>query len=69
MPDLWMCPGEGCPKKNKCYRHRAVPTSLNQAYGETPPNAADGTCDDFLELRGGDRLTDIGAGPEGAKVS
>jgi len=57
MPDLWMCPGDNCPKKRECYRYRAVPSPLNQAYGETPSNAADGTCEEFLPLRKGDLLT------------
>lgn len=31
MADITKCTGEGCPKKEKCYRHTAV-ESLRQSY-------------------------------------
>ena len=57
MPDIAMCRGDGCPKKRECYRHRAVPTPLRQAYFATPPAREDGSCPYFIELRKNDRLT------------
>ena len=59
MPDIAMCKGDGCPRKADCYRYRAVPEPRRQAYFSPPPVRADGTCNDFLELRRGDRLTDV----------
>lgn len=32
MPDITMCKGEGCPKKDLCYRHTAKPTPHWQSY-------------------------------------
>lgn len=58
MPDIAMCPGDGCPKKTDCYRYRAVPTPQSQAYFGTPPLAPDGSCPEFLKLRPRDRLTE-----------
>jgi hypothetical protein len=45
-------------RKRECFRHRAVPDPQRQSYFATPPLAADGSCEEFLELRLGDRLTD-----------
>ncbi len=58
MPDTAMCRGDGCPRKTECYRHRAVPTPRRQEYFAPPPVREDGSCDYFLVLRRGDRLTD-----------
>jgi hypothetical protein len=30
MPDITMCPGAGCHKKDTCYRHTATPTKPYQ---------------------------------------
>ena len=58
MPDIAMCNGDDCPRKTE-YRHRAVPTPQRQAYFSPSPVRDDGTCDEFLELRRGDVLTDM----------
>lgn len=57
MPDIAMCQGDGCPKKLKCYRHRAVPTQTNQSYFATSPVRSDGSCDYFTKLLKCDVLT------------
>ena len=36
MPDITMCSGEKCPKKEKCYRFKATPDG-RQSYFVTPP--------------------------------
>lgn len=59
MPDICMCEGTGCSRKKDCYRHRAVPTPLTQAYFGKPPLNADGSCDSFERLRPNDRLTEV----------
>lgn len=28
MPDISMCEGKDCPKKEKCYRFRAIPSEF-----------------------------------------
>ena len=37
MPDITMCPGGDCLKKEKCYRYTAEPSSW-QSYFTEPPN-------------------------------
>lgn len=37
MPDISMCRGEGCPKKDQCYRYTAKPTPGRQSYLAVPP--------------------------------
>lgn len=59
MPDISMCKGGDCPKKQDCYRYRAVPTPQRQAYYTAPPNTVDGSCAHFLRLRTGDRLMEL----------
>jgi len=43
MPDITMCPGTGCPHKEKCYRFTAKPSDY-QSYFMTPP-IKEGKCD------------------------
>jgi hypothetical protein len=45
MPDISMCPGEGCPNKESCYRYLAKPDKYWQAYFVGSPVKEDGTCD------------------------
>jgi hypothetical protein len=42
MPDIAMCKGEDCPKKQTCYRYRAIPNPLRQAYGDFHLELEDG---------------------------
>lgn len=49
MPDISMCPGDGCPKKQMCYRHTAKASDL-QSYFVTSPIKDDGECDHFMEI-------------------
>ena len=32
MPDITMCVGRDCPKKNTCYRYTAFPSEYRQSY-------------------------------------
>jgi hypothetical protein len=57
MPDISMCKGGSCPRKQDCYRYRAIPTSQRQAYFARPPVQTDGSCGHFAELRIGDHLS------------
>ena len=42
--DITMCPGTGCPQKEKCYRFTAKPSEYMQSYFMEPP-IKDGKCD------------------------
>jgi len=37
MPDITMCRGGKCPKKETCYRYKAKPDPYRQAYFGDPP--------------------------------
>jgi hypothetical protein len=56
MPDIAMCHGDGCARRDACYRYRAVP-STRQAYFAKPPLGSDGTCPYFSALLAGDAVT------------
>lgn len=43
-----MCPGEGCPLKESCYRFIAKPDEYCQSYFATPPVKGD-ECDAYWE--------------------
>lgn len=45
MADITMCPGHDCPKRNACYRFRAIP-ELDQYYFLELP-LKDGNCEEF----------------------
>lgn len=47
MPDITMCSGEGCPKKEQCYRFTARPDQ-RQSYFAKPPINDRGECSYFL---------------------
>jgi hypothetical protein len=47
MPDIAMCTGEQCPKKQMCYRHTAKASDY-QSYFMTPP-IKDGQCDHYWD--------------------
>lgn len=32
MPDISMCPGDDCPRKETCYRYTATPNQFRQSY-------------------------------------
>lgn len=46
MPDITMCEGTGCPEKQMCYRHTAIPNPFRQSYFMKPPVVND-KCDHF----------------------
>jgi len=48
MPDIAMCTGEQCPKKQMCYRHTAKASDY-QSYFMTPPIKEDGTCEYYWD--------------------
>ena len=43
MPDISMCNGESCPKKETCYRFKAEPNPYRQSY------FSDNPCDEKYE--------------------
>lgn len=51
MPDITMCKGYNCPKKEKCFRHKAVPTEYWQSYfAENPYDYEIDNCLYFIEI-------------------
>lgn len=36
MPDISMCPGDDCPRKEDCYRYTATPSPYRQSYFAKP---------------------------------
>lgn len=50
MADISKCIGEGCSKKDGCYRFTALASEFRQAYAAFNENLnEDGTCDYFLD--------------------
>ena len=47
MPDITMCNGESCPKKEDCWRFTATPDKYWQSYFSESPMAKYGECDHF----------------------
>lgn len=45
-----MCPGQGCPLKNQCYRFRAQTHGRQDYFGRLPYDAASGRCDELWDL-------------------
>jgi len=51
MPDISMCSGKYCLKKDSCYRHQAEPNVLRQSWFGSPPfDKKTGECNYFMEL-------------------
>lgn len=46
MPDITMCEGDGCPKREQCWRYTAEPSLYRQAYFIASP-VKDGACEYF----------------------
>lgn len=47
MPDITMCRGDECPRKQSCYRYTAKASDY-QSFFMTPP-VKDGECDHYWE--------------------
>jgi hypothetical protein len=53
MPDITMCQGRHCKRRDKCYRHTAEPSKFMQVYFATAPvDTATGTCEYFWPVKG-----------------
>ena len=46
-----MCAGLGCPKKDSCKRHVAVPNEYRQSFFAKTPLKEDNTCDHYWEVQ------------------
>jgi hypothetical protein len=50
MPDISMCAGGNCPKKQDCYRFIAKPSQYMQTYFVHPPyDVKEQTCEMFWD--------------------
>ena len=57
MPDIAMCQENDCPKKDSCYRFRAIPENI-QCYMQ--PESFDETgCPDYLSILPGHKINKI----------
>jgi len=51
MPDICMCPGDRCPLRDHCYRHKAKPSELRQTWFMTAPYDEDRQhCDEYWPI-------------------
>ena len=50
MPDITMCTGGECSKKDTCYRYRAWPSRQRQSYFIVPPSEPDDQCEHHMIL-------------------
>ena len=48
MPDITMCEGADCPKKNSCYRYTAKASEYRQSFFINSP-IKNGKCEHFLD--------------------
>lgn len=58
MSDISMCLNKECPKKNDCYRFRAIPHPTYQSYADFKYDSING-CEAFWPLEQGMRLKNI----------
>lgn len=54
MPDICMCPGGNCPKKESCFRYLADP-GLMQSYFLDPP-IEEGKCQYYWKTEKTDKV-------------
>lgn len=47
MPDITMCYGNKCPKKETCYRYTAKPNTHWQSYFKDAPIDKKGNCNHY----------------------
>ncbi len=52
MPDITMCAGGVCPKKQDCYRHTANPSQLQTYFVNPPYDVKEQACDYFIDNTG-----------------
>jgi len=50
MPDIAMCKGLDCPKKEKCYRFTATPSEYQQSYFTGLPTEPSGECNYYIKM-------------------
>ena len=56
MPDIAMCKGDGCSRREQCYRAMAKPDKYWQTYFTTAPVKEDGECGYFEPIGKGDEV-------------
>jgi len=55
MPDISMCRNKTCPRRDKCYRYRAIPNEAWQSYSSYPSEG----CTSFWDIEGRTNLVPI----------
>lgn len=56
MPDITMCEGTGCPLKEKCYRHKAMPGLRQSYFMIVPYDHKKKSCDYYWSLEEATRI-------------
>ena len=64
MPDIAMCEGVGCSKRENCYRHTAKESSYQSYFGETPGVQEVGGTSCEYYISNGDRVISSDNGKE-----
>ena len=49
MADISMCQGTGCPLKEECYRHTAIPSAMQTFFVYVPYDHAYKGCEYFSD--------------------
>ena len=53
MPDIAMCRGDHCKRRDKCYRHTAKPSPFAQTFFSVPPvDIKTGKCEYYWPVKG-----------------
>jgi hypothetical protein len=55
MPDIAMCPGVNCPKRNECYRYMAISDPI-QVYVDFRYDHERRQCDSFIKIESNKRI-------------
>lgn len=50
MSDMTLCPGDGCPNKNRCLRFRTRPLGREDFFAAPPYDRRTGECDAFHDI-------------------
>ena len=51
MPDISMCSGKYCLKKDTCYRHQAEPGMRQSWFGKPPFDKKTGECKYYWDIK------------------
>lgn len=50
MPDITMCVGNNCPKKENCYRFKAIPDLVQSMFAPEASYTGEDDCEEFWNI-------------------